>query len=90
MVIGSISPVSNVMITEVEPGSPADNVGLTELTLITHINDKQIKNASAFYSYIDSLDPNESFMMRIKKDETIRSAGFANYLKIHFYFGFRA
>jgi membrane-associated protease RseP (regulator of RpoE activity) len=68
IVIGSIAPVSNVVITDVVPGSPADDIGLTEMTVITHINDKKIENGSVFHTHIDSLPVGEVFRMGIKKD----------------------
>lgn len=68
IVIGSIAPVSNVMITDVVPGSPADDIGLTEMTVITHINDKKIENGSIFHTQIASLPVGEVFRLGIKKD----------------------
>jgi membrane-associated protease RseP (regulator of RpoE activity) len=72
IVIGNIAPVSNVMITDVTPNSPADIAGLTDMTLITHVNDKKIENASQFYSYVDTLRPDENIKLRTKKDHTIQ------------------
>ncbi len=72
IVIGSIAPVSNVVITNVIPGSPADDIGLTEMTVITHINDVNIENASAFYSCIDSLPVGDDFRLGVKKDGVTR------------------
>ncbi len=68
IVIGSIAPVSNVVITDVVPGSPADDIGLTGMTVITHINDKKIENGSVFHTHIASLPVGEVFRMGIKKD----------------------
>jgi len=68
IVIGSIAPVSNVVITDVVPGSPADDIGLTEMTVITHINDKKIENGSVFHTHIASLPVGEVFRMGVKKD----------------------
>ena len=68
IVIGSIAPVSNVVITDVIPGSPADDAGLTELTVITHINDQKIENGSVFNTHIASLPAGEVFKLGIKKD----------------------
>ena len=68
IVIGSIAPVSNVVITDVVPGSPADDIGLTELTVITHINDKKIENGSVFHTHIALLPFGEVFKLGIKKD----------------------
>ncbi len=68
IVIGSIAPVSNVVITDVVPGSPAGDIGLTEMTVITHINDNKIENGSVFHSQIASLPVGEVFRLGIKKD----------------------
>jgi len=68
IVIGNIGAVTNVMITDVVPGSPADEMGLTDLTLITHVNGDKIDNASAFYAYVDSLPSNESLRLSTKND----------------------
>lgn len=68
IVIGSIAPVSNVVITDVVLGSPADDIGLTGMTVITHINDKKIENGSVFHAHIASLPVGEVFKMGIKKD----------------------
>jgi len=68
IVIGSIAPVSNVVITDVVPGSPAADVGLTEMTVVTHINDQKIENGSAFHMHIASLPFGEVFKLGIKKD----------------------
>ncbi len=68
IVIGSIAPVSNLVITDVVPGSPADDIGLTEMTVITHINDKKIENGSVFHTQIASLPVGEVFRLGIKKD----------------------
>lgn len=68
IVIGSIAPVSNVVITDVVPGSPADDIGLTEMTVITHINDKKIENGSVFYTHIASLPVDEVLRLGIRKD----------------------
>lgn len=72
IVIGSIAPVSNVLITEIEPGSPADIAGITNLTLIIKINDEPIENVSAFFDCMNSLTPGETVRMQIKKDSTIQ------------------
>ncbi|MCD4845559.1 MAG: site-2 protease family protein [Methanosarcinales archaeon] len=72
IVIGSIAPISNVLITEVEPGSPADIAEITDLTLIIRINDKPVGNVSEFFDYMNSLTPGETIRMQIKKDSTIQ------------------
>ncbi|MCL7412867.1 MAG: site-2 protease family protein [ANME-2 cluster archaeon] len=68
LVIGSIGAVTNVIITDVVPGSPAADMGLTELTLVTHVNGNKIDNASEFYHYVDSLPSNEPVSLKIKRD----------------------
>lgn len=73
IVIGNIAPVSNVMITSVIPDSPADNAGLTDFILLTHVNDRKIENATEFYSFLDSLPPDENVRLRIKKEGTFET-----------------
>lgn len=68
IVIGSIAAVTNVMITDVVPDSPADKMGLTDFTLITHVNGNKIDNASAFYAYVDSLPSGEPLRLSTKND----------------------
>ena len=72
IVITSIAPISNIMITDVVAGSPADNAGLTDTTVIIHINDLKIENASEFYNYIESLPIGENIRLGVKKDSNIR------------------
>ena len=72
IVLGSIAPISNVLITEVEPGSPADIAGITDLTLIIRINDEPIGNVSEFSNCMNSLTPGETVRMQIKKDSTVQ------------------
>jgi len=68
IVIGSIAPVSDVVITDVVLGSPAGDIGLTEMTVVTHINDKKIENGSVFHTHIASLSAGEVVKLGIKKD----------------------
>lgn len=72
IVISSIAPIGNIMITDVVADSPADNAGLTDMTVITHINDLKIENASEFSNYIESLPTGQNIRLRVKKDSNIR------------------
>ncbi len=49
--LGSISPVANVMITNVVSGSPAQLAGVQQNSLLIGINDKQVNSANDFLSY---------------------------------------
>jgi membrane-associated protease RseP (regulator of RpoE activity) len=55
--LGSISPVGDVMITTVVPGSPAEIHGIKQNMILTGINDKKINNATDFISYSKTLEP---------------------------------
>jgi len=55
--LGSISPVGDVMITTIVPGSPADLHGIKQNMILTGINDEKINNATDFISYAKTLEP---------------------------------
>lgn len=55
--LGSISTVGDVMVTNVIPGSPAELQGVKQNMILTGINDKEINNATDFLSYANTLTP---------------------------------
>ncbi len=55
--LGSISTVGDVMVTNVIPGSPAELQGVKQNMILTGINDKEINNATDFLSYSNTLTP---------------------------------
>ncbi|MDF1556959.1 MAG: site-2 protease family protein [ANME-2 cluster archaeon] len=83
IVIGNIAAVTNVMITDVVPGSPADDMGLTDLTLITHVNGNKIENASDFYEYVDTRSENESLQLMVKKDNILQEVMLTPYPNVN-------
>ncbi len=55
LLLGSISPVGEVMITDVIPGSPADLHGVKQNMILSGINDEKINNATDFLMYSNKL-----------------------------------
>ncbi len=55
--LGSISPVGEVMVTGVVPGSPAETAGIKPNMIITGINDREINNGNDFMSYAKTIAP---------------------------------
>lgn len=53
--LGSITTVGDVMITNVIPGSPAELNGVKQNMILTGINDIKINNATDFISYTNNL-----------------------------------
>ncbi len=54
--LGSISPVGDVMVTSVVPGYPADLAGVKPNMILTGINDKDVNNAHDFIFYANTLE----------------------------------
>lgn len=57
MLLGSISPIGDVMITEVLPGSPADAAGVHEGMLLTQVDGHAINSAHDFFVYMNLTRP---------------------------------
>ncbi len=58
--LGSISPLGNVMVTEVIPNQPAELAGVKQNMILTKINDKEISSAQDFLFYTRTLEPNST------------------------------
>ncbi len=63
--LGSISPVGDVMVTSVVPGYPAQLAGVKQNTIITGINDKQVNSANDFLSYARNLQPGNNVTLHV-------------------------
>ncbi|GFO97263.1 peptidase M50 [groundwater metagenome] len=63
--LGSISPVGEVMVTGVVPGSPAELAGVKPNMILTGINDKQINNGNDFLSYAQGLEPGTNITLHL-------------------------
>ncbi len=63
--LGSISPVGDVMVTSVTPGSQADLAGVKQNMILTKINDEQIDNAHDAFTYTSSLQPGSNVTLNL-------------------------
>jgi len=71
--LGSISPVGEVMITGVVPGSPAELAGVGTNMILTGINDKQINNGGEFLSYAREIGPGANVTLQLIDNKVRRS-----------------
>ncbi len=74
--LGSISPVGEVMVTGVVPGSPAELAGVRTNMILTGMNDKQINNGSEFLSYARELTPGTNITLQLIDNKVRRSISF--------------
>jgi membrane-associated protease RseP (regulator of RpoE activity) len=63
--LGSISPVGEVMVTSVIPGHPADAAGVKPNMIITQINGKQVNSAEEFMIYANTLEPGSNVTLNV-------------------------
>jgi membrane-associated protease RseP (regulator of RpoE activity) len=63
--LGSLSPVGDVMITSVVPGYPAQLAGVQQNTILTGINDKQVNTANDFLSYARTLKSGSNVTLHV-------------------------
>lgn len=63
--LGSLSPVGNVMVTSVVPGYPAELAGVKENMVLMGINDKQVNNAHDFLFYAKTLEPGSNVTLHL-------------------------
>jgi membrane-associated protease RseP (regulator of RpoE activity) len=63
--LGSISPVGEVMVTGVIPGSPAELAGVIPNMILVGINDKQINNAEDLLFYAQGIQPGTNITLHL-------------------------
>ncbi len=63
--LGSISPVGDVMVTSVVPGYPADLAGVKPDMILTGINDKEVNTAHDFILYTKTLQPGNNVTLHL-------------------------
>lgn len=68
--LGSISPVGEVMVTSVIPGSPADQAGVKPNMIITGIDDKQVNSAEDFLIYASTIEPGSKVTLSVADNRT--------------------
>jgi membrane-associated protease RseP (regulator of RpoE activity) len=72
--LGSISPVGEVMVTGVVPGSPAELAGVNTNMILVGINDKQINTAEDFLSYAQGIQPGTNVTLHLIDRKVRKSA----------------
>lgn len=65
LLIGSISPVGEVMVTSVVPGHPSDAAGVKPNMIITQMNSKQVNSAEEFMVYANTLQPGSQVTLNV-------------------------
>jgi membrane-associated protease RseP (regulator of RpoE activity) len=79
--LGSISPVGDVMVTTVIPGSPADTAGVRPEMILTKIDGKEINSAHDFLFYVNTLEQGSKVTLSVvdrkvrKEIELVTAAG---------------
>ncbi|MCX9012466.1 MAG: site-2 protease family protein [Candidatus Methanoperedens sp.] len=68
--LGSISPVGEVMVTNVLPGYPADHAGVKPNMIITGIDDKQVNSAEDFLIYASTIEPGSKVTLSVVDNRT--------------------
>ena len=63
--LGSLSPLGDVMVTSVVPGYPAQLAGVQQNMILTGINDIQVNNANDFLSYARTLKPGSNVTLHV-------------------------
>lgn len=71
--LGSISPVGEVMITNVITGSPAELAGVKPNMILTGINDKQINSGNDFLSYAQEQKPGTNITLHLIDNKVRKS-----------------
>jgi membrane-associated protease RseP (regulator of RpoE activity) len=80
LLLGSITSVGDVMVTNVIPDSPAQLNGVKENMILTGINDHKIANVTEFLSYANSITPGNTVKLDIiengaRKEIQLTAAG---------------
>ncbi len=79
-ILGSLSPVGDVMVINVVSGYPAEQAGVKPDMILTGINDKQVNNAHDFLFYAKTLQPGSNVTLhlidgRVRKDISMDATG---------------
>jgi membrane-associated protease RseP (regulator of RpoE activity) len=64
-ILGSISPVGDVMVTGVVSGYPAEQSGVRQNMILTGIDDKQVSTAHDFLAYASTLKPGSNVTLNL-------------------------
>lgn len=74
--LGFISPVGEVMITSVVPGSPAEIAGVQPKMILAGINDVTINSGNDFLSYSQGLEPGTNLTLHLIDNKKRKSISF--------------
>jgi serine protease Do len=58
-----------VVITKVQPGSPADSAGLQERDVVVSVDGQPVRDASAFRSVVENTKPGDILRLRVRRGE---------------------
>ncbi len=57
-----------VLVTKVEPGSPAESQGLKEGDLVKEVRRQEVKDAETFSALLDAADKKETLLLRVTRE----------------------
>jgi membrane-associated protease RseP (regulator of RpoE activity) len=63
--LGSLSPVGDVIVTDLIPGSPAEQAGIVPDMILAGVNDTPVSNAQDFLLYTRTLEPGTNVTLDI-------------------------
>jgi len=70
-VLGAIAPLSDAMVVNVTPQSPAFEAGITKEMVITRIDDTPINNAHDIIIYMSTIEPGSIVNVHAAKDSVV-------------------
>ncbi len=70
-VLGAIEPLSDTMVVNVTPGSPAFEAGIREEMVITGIDDMSVQNAHDVILYTSTVEPGSVVKVHAAKDRVV-------------------
>ncbi|MBU4373170.1 MAG: site-2 protease family protein [Euryarchaeota archaeon] len=78
--LGSLSPVGDVMVTSVVPGYPAEQAGVKQNMILTGMDDKDVNSAHDFLFYARTLQPGSNVTLhlidgRVRKEINLVATG---------------
>lgn len=75
--LGSLSPLGSVMVTNVVPGYPAEQAGVKQNMILTGIDDKDVNSAHDFLFYARTLQPGSNVTLHLIDGRAIKNISMA-------------
>ncbi len=75
--LGSLSPLGSVMVTNVVPGYPAEQAGVKQNMILTGIDDKDVNSAHDFLFYARTLQPGSNVTLHLIDGRTRKEINLA-------------